>query len=255
MGRSSFMPMEKKIFAQEENVKTKKIILSILILLIISANLFACAKGKNQPSYSPKVSYKQAKTASVSIRVQNADLTIQGGAKELMEADFSYPTDKMKPEITYTEENSSGKLLIKQPTGLNSSELNSDNIWDLKLSNDIPINLSLFFASGTGRLYIRKMSLNSLDITMGTGKLTIDLSGQTKKNVDIKLRAALGDVSFYFPTSIGVTATIKGGMGTIVAPSFEQKDNIYTTSNYGKTKNNITVSIISGTGKIDLLTK
>lgn len=56
---------------------------------------------------------------------------------------------------------------------------NSKNKWDVTLSGDVPIDL------------------RDLDIDMGVGELTIDLTGELKENLKVNIDGGIGSATIY----------------------------------------------------------
>jgi len=66
------------------------------------------------------------------------------------------------------------------------------NEWDLRLNNDVPMNLSLDMGAGTSDLQLAGLSLTGLDIILGAGKCTVDLSGDRTRDLDAAINTGRG---------------------------------------------------------------
>jgi len=123
-------------------------------------------------SESQSVELGDAESVSVKIKMGGGDLKIIGDAEKLLEADFTYNVDKLKPEVEFTD----GTLIVQHPDvrGYRTLQDIKDfrNEWDLRLNNDVPMNLSLEMGAGTSDLQLAGLSLTGLDIILGAGKCT-----------------------------------------------------------------------------------
>jgi len=59
------------------------------------------------------------------------------------------------------------------------------------------------------------LSLRSVDVHMGVGKLDMDLRGNPKHNYDVQVHGGIGEATVRLPAGVGVYAEGAGGIGEI----------------------------------------
>ncbi|MEE9389730.1 MAG: LiaF domain-containing protein, partial [Candidatus Aminicenantaceae bacterium] len=102
-------------------------------------------------------------------------------------------------------------------------------------------------------LDLRGLILNSLDIDMGVGELTVDLSGEQKQSFDVSVDGGVGSATIYLPIDVGVRVEVDGGIGSVNAKSMIKDRGVYINDAYGKTEVTIDVEVDAGIGSIDLI--
>jgi hypothetical protein len=196
-----------------------------------------------------------AKAVHAEIRLGAGDLELAGGGTDLLEGDFTYNRRSRKPEVTYNVTGSDGELNIREPE--------SDHIqfggsrrsyWNVRFSNQVPLDLSIKMGAGTGRLNLNGMQLSHFSVEGGAGTLDVDMSGDWKKSIDGHIAGGVGTVTVHLPTNVGVSVRAGGGLGSVNAAGFERDGNVYVNSLYGKSPVSITLDIQGGIGTINLET-
>ena len=99
------------------------------------------------------------------------NLIVGGGARKLLNADFTYNVASWQPEVRYSSTGTHGDLTIRQP-GQGHAQIGRTRYeWDLALNNDVPMDLTLHFGAGEARLELGSLSLRSVEVGLGVGKL------------------------------------------------------------------------------------
>lgn len=107
------------------------------------------------------VELEDADSVRVEIRMGAGDLEVSGGADKLLEADFTYNVAEFRPEVKY----SGGTLIVRQACVGGCALGDNDRCeWDLRLNNDVPMDLSIGLGAGTSHLKRAGLSLSTLDI-------------------------------------------------------------------------------------------
>src|SRR5512143_2496487 len=129
----------------------------LIVLVLFSALLAGCSSGARVGELqreSQSVELGDAKSVIVKINMGAGDLQVTGGAEKLLEADFKYNVVVLKPEVGYTD----GRLEVRQPeiSGLPNllGIMNFRNEWDLRLNDQVPMDLSVDLGGGTSNLQL-----------------------------------------------------------------------------------------------------
>jgi hypothetical protein len=73
------------------------------------------------------------------------------------------------------------------------------NEWDLRLNNDVPMNLSLEMGAGTSNLQLGDLTLTGLGVNLGASKSTVDLSGDWVHDLKATIDAGATDITVRLP--------------------------------------------------------
>jgi len=201
---------------------------------------------------SKSVELGDATSVRVKVVLGAGDLAVTGGATKLLEADFTYNVAKLKPEVEFTD----GTLVVQHPDvrGYRTLQDITDfrNEWDLRLNNDVPMNLSLDMGAGTSDLQLAGLSLTDLDIILGAGKSTVDLSGGWRRDLDVTINSGAANITVRLPKDVGVRVEIEAGLTAINASGLTKDGNVYTNAAYGTSEVTLHINILAGIGQINL---
>jgi N-terminal domain of toast_rack, DUF2154 len=197
------------------------------------------------------VDLKGAKAARVVIHMPSGQLFIQGGAEQLLAADFSQGAAWSAPAIDYEVENSFGTLTINQQSG-SQFVGHSDNTWRLKLSEKVPVELEIDVGAGQSNLNLAKIDLTRLQLNVGAGQANVDLTGERSKDLQAQIHGGVGEAVVRLPRNIGVVATVHGGLGSIDVHGLKEEGGEYTNAAYGKSPNTLRLTVEGGIGHIRL---
>ncbi len=192
-----------------------------------------------------------AKAVRMTVHMPAGELHIEGGATPLLEADFYQGPSWNAPAVDYSVEKAEGTLSINQQS---ASQLmtNSDNIWKLKLSDEVPIDLEVDVGAGRGDLSLAHVDLTRLELNIGAGQANVDLTGERGKDVQANIHGGVGEAIIRLPKNVGVVATVHGGLGSVDVHGLKEEDGQYTNSAYGKAPNTIHLTVEGGIGHIKL---
>lgn len=197
------------------------------------------------------VDLKDAKAVRVVVHMPAGQLSIQGGAEHLMEADFYQGAAWSVPSVDYHVDNRFGTLTIDQQS---ASEFvgHSDNTWKLKLSSQVPLDLEVDVGAGKSDLNLAKIDLTKLELNVGAGQANVDLTGERMKDLQAEIHGGVGEAIVRLPKNIGVVATAHGGLGSIDVHGLKEEDGEYVNAAYGKSPNTLRLTVEGGIGHIKL---
>jgi hypothetical protein len=203
------------------------------------------------------------------------DLSIDGGADELMEADFVYNVAALKPEIEVGEDS----LVIRTPeTRFRFSSLfdldDFRNEWDLHFSDDVPLSLDIDLGVGQAEIDLNSLNLDRLDIDSGVGELNlelsgsnleslrldagvgdvrVDMSGDWAQDVDVDIQAGVGEITIILPSDVAVRVEVDGGITDVNAEGLSYRSGRYENEAYGSGDVLIDIRIHAGVGEVNLV--
>src|SRR5579864_1488954 len=97
--------------------------------------------------------------ARVNLQMGAGSMNIKGGSPKFVEADFTYNVPSWKPEFRYTNTGVRGDLEIRQPSTSGMHHGHSEYTWDLRLNDDVPLDLTIHFGAGEADMNLGSMSL------------------------------------------------------------------------------------------------
>ena len=192
-----------------------------------------------------------AKSARVEIEMSAGELSVGPGAKELLEADFSYRSPSSRPEVEYNVSEGQGQLTIRHRSSVHG-RAGGHNKWDLQLSNKVPLELKVDQGAGRAKLTLAGLSLRRLDLNIGAGETVVDLSGDWKNDLTANIAGGVGKATVRLPSEVGVRATAHGGIGAVNVHGLKKDGDAYVNEAYGKSPITVQVKVEGGVGEINL---
>jgi hypothetical protein len=216
----------------------------------------------------------EAHTVLADLSMGSGQIILTGGAGKLMDGTVIYNVDDWQPEIRYTVGDDVGHLSVSQPAYRDALPFNLGDIhyeWDLRLNNDVPMDLSITVGAGEGNLAVADLLLDSFNfeggagevnidlrgssvrdliVALGAGEVTLDLSGVWQQDLDATIKGGLGRVTLILPDTTGARVTTQGMLSKINASEFTNDGGVYTNAAYGLSDVSLHIAIESGIGEI-----
>ena len=198
------------------------------------------------------VDRKEAKAVRMNIELPAGELRMNGGAEHLLEADFHQGGAWSAPSVDYSVSEGVGTLRVSQQ-GAGHVIGNSDNMWNLKVNDEIPLELKIDMGAGRSDLNLAKVDLTRLELNIGAGHANVDLTGERGKDLQAIIHGGVGEAIVHLPKNVGVVATVHGGLGSIDVHGLkEDEGGQYVNAAYGKSPNTLRLTVEGGIGHIKL---
>jgi hypothetical protein len=195
---------------------------------------------------------KGVERARVDLELHAGELHVDGGAKELMEGDFTYNVAAWKPEVRFDRRGFRSTLSVKQG-GSTATVGSAKNEWRLRLNDEIPTDFSLRCGAGENRLNLGALDLRDVEVHIGAGRVELDLRGrQPRHDYSVSVHGGVGEAVVYLPADTGVVATASGGLGEIEVNGLEKQGGEWRSGASGKGKSTIHLDVHGGIGKITI---
>jgi len=101
-------------------------------------------------------------------------------------------------------------------------------------------------------LTLAGLALGRLELNMGAGETTVDLTGNWKKDLSAQIHGGVGKATIRLPRDVGVHVIAHGGLGAINASGFQKQGDAYVNDQYGKSPVTLRIEVEGGVGEIDL---
>ena len=216
-----------------------------------STQVDAASGTRKYSTLNRKVELGRAESTRVAVAIGIGKVDISGGAKDLLDARFEYETPDWKPDVSYKVEDGLGRLAVKQPDSKVGANTDVRYNWDLKLSGEVPTDLTVEIGTGKVNLDAHGLNLRHLKVAGAVGEARIDLSS-VSANLEADIEAAFGKLKLVVPTAVGVRV-MTDGIGHVDADDLIRNDKTWTNAAWGKSKVSVDVKI-SGIGDVEIET-
>lgn len=225
--------------------------IAVILLLVVAGIALSFQTASRRLHDVEAIDRQGSEPVRVHIQMPAGELKLSGGANQLMEADFNYDEAEGKPETSYHVSGGTGELNVTQP-GKKFHFGPAHNDWNIRLANDVPMQLKVDMGAGQSDLKIGGLSLTRLDISMGAGQFTADLTGDWKKDLDAEIHGGVGHAIILLPEDVGVRVHATGGIGSISSGGLKRDGDEYVNEMYGKSPVTLRLDVSGGVGNIDL---
>ena len=195
-----------------------------------------------------------AKAVHASLEVLASNIKLSGGTKHLMMAGFVYNEPEWQPEITYNVSNRKGYLKLIQPE-TNNMNIDDDTkyLWNIRLNEEIPLELDVFVGAGKAELLLGDLNLSSLKMKMGIGLSELDFRGDWTNSSDIHIKGGIGQITIIIPQNVGVHISIEQAFGSVDTEGLiKLSKNEYVNEAFEKSDITLNYTIESGLGAIEI---
>jgi N-terminal domain of toast_rack, DUF2154 len=229
--------------------------LILLAILLWHGHAFARNEwsniGQAHGHIAKTVDKGSAKAVHMMIEMPAGELRLEGGAEQLLQADFYFGGTWVAPSVDYSVESGVGALRIDQQAGGRMIG-KSDNTWNLKVNDHIPLELKIDVGAGRGDLRLANIDLTRLELNIGAGQANVDLTGERSKDLQAEIQGGVGQAIVRLPKNVGVVATVHGGLGSIDVHGLKEEDGKYVNAAYGKSLSTLHLTVEGGIGQIKL---
>src|SRR6516165_1119454 len=144
-----------------------------------------------------------ARAVRMNVEMPAGQLRISGGAERLFEADFYQGDAWHPPSVDYSVSDGIGTLRVAQQS-TSQVMVNSDNIWNLKVSDEVPLELKIDVGAGRSDLNLSKVDLTRLELNIGAGQANVNLTGERGKDLQAIIQGGVGEAIVQLPKNVGV---------------------------------------------------
>jgi len=192
---------------------------------------------------------------SVGITMGAGELTVRGGAPEdtLMEATVFYRNAEWQPVIAESV-NGSQKSITMTDKGHTAKEwvaVHSPNTWDVQLSNQVPLDLTVHTGAGDTSLDLSHLNLASLVVENGAGDTEITL-GSAPVPGSVEINLGIGDLTLRVPKSGNTRIIVHSGVGDVSRSGFVEQGEFFTTPGYDPERPVTEIRVKQGVGSTSL---
>lgn len=249
-------------------------VVALAVVLVLSVALFSsgCRRVKlsevpgarGPSSESTTVPLGVATRLATTVRVGAGSLRLhaaEASAALALEASFRNVPDGWDPEVRYSVEATKGVLDVLQ-ADMSGGRLRDwavgipDNEWDLGLAAGVPTDLTLESGVGESEVDLRDIDVRKLDVVVGVGKTTIDLSGPRTSDIIGSVDGGVGDLELILPKGVGARLTGgDDGIGKRETPGFSRAGDALVNAEWGLAGPKIELRLTQGVGEVTVSSK
>jgi hypothetical protein len=207
-------------------------------------------------SDSDQIDADGASELVASIDMGAGKLSVSGGGGELMEAEYDFSRTEWRPEVEYDVTAGEGRLSVRTPNrpsfGLSG---NMRYEWDIVLTDELPLDLSVNMGAGQADLDMRGTDLRQLGVNLGAGDTTVDLSGDWDSDLEAEINAGAGTLELRVPSDVGVRIVgYQDGLGSYRADGFAQDGDALVNDAYESADVRFDIVLRRGLGDVTVET-
>jgi len=196
-----------------------------------------------------------ATSGAVSITMGAGELTVREGAPKdtLMEATVFGANAEWQPAITESV-NGSQKIITMTDKGHTAKKwvaVHSPNTWNVQLSKQVPLDLTVHTGAGDTSLDLSHLNLASLVVENGAGDTEITL-GSAPVPGPVEISLGIGDLTLRIPKSSNTRIIVHSGVGDVSRSGFVEQGEFFTTPGYDPDHPVTEIRVKQGVGSTSL---
>lgn len=229
-------------------ILVKRFYLAALPMLWLAACDYHPPDAGPQRTDSIHIERGSADHANVELDLGAGQLTLRGGADDLISGKFEYSSN-FKPQVESKVMGSHAVVTIRQ-AGHGGWGGSTNNTWDLAISDAALLDLVVNCGAGQADMNLGDVKLRSLEVHMGAGQVNLDLRGKPERDYDVRVSGGVGQANIHLPEGVGIRADAHGGIGSIDITGLTKHGDHYENDLYDKAKVNVRLKVEGGIGEI-----
>ena len=185
---------------------------AVVVLLVVGPSLGLATSG----------TLKTQMLASEIGTATSADITMNFASLPVALTALTDKTSLLSGEIdyygalNYSESGNPTRRIRLAQTGTSGFSIpwDSNARWDIALTPNLPIDLTIDGGSGSANLELGELRLTSFSLDQGSGSLTLELPPSTQ-HYNANINGGSGSMNLTFPADGDLTVRLNGGSGSI----------------------------------------
>lgn len=212
------------------------------------------ATERSEPARTLPVSIDLGRTerTNIELDIGAGELTLNGGATNLIDGSIEYSVPAWKPEISTSMVGLSKAVTIKQPEGRPALG-KVHYVWNLQVNDGVLVDMAINCGAGHAQLNLGDLRLRSVDVSIGAGQVEMDLRGHPRRDYDVSISGGIGQATVYLPQGVGVWAEARGGIGHIDVEGLRKIGDHWENDLYDNSKVNVRLKVEGGIGEIHIV--
>ena len=230
----------------------KRVCLPVILSLSTAACIHRDDAAREMKSETHNIELGRAESVNAKIEFPAGEFELRGGATKLLEGQYRFDSEGLRPVVDYQADGSTGELKITTAPKMSAGSAHAR--WETRLNNQVPLNLDLRVAAGKVEAVAGTLNLRRLTVNYGAGELTLDLRGKAQGSYEVEVHGGVGLGRIYVPGGAGVEVEVHKGIGSVsVDGELRQDGQRYYNALWGKSDKQVRIQVHSGVGKIELI--
>ena len=228
---------------------------TVIAVLTVAATLYLAPiigpVGKDMTTDRYDLAQGDIRSARIIVEPPLGELTVDSPplGPNLIEAEITH--DPERTEVTWGAERENGTAVIHlsgQLRGWQPGTREDSPSWQVALSPETPIDLTISGGVNAAELDLRQVNLTALDLQLGVGMAAVHLPETGGYRADIG--GGIGSLHVYLPQGVKAQITVDGGIGSIdIDRRFMREDDVYRSSGYAP-ETGVDLRIDGGIGQV-----
>ena len=230
-------------------------VIFLIVITITSFIIFYGVKNDTKPilNENPFRIERSEKTnySSIVIKSGVGKVNITGGSEEFADGNLRSNISNLKIDNDTSSEKQKLSLKVESRNRIESlSKIEND--LTVKLSSELPTDISLNLGVADTRLDLREVLVNDLDIEIGVASLDL-IMGDRAEIARVNLRSGVSSVKISLPDNVGSRIIIKEGLSSKQLKDLEKiDDKTYQTVNYDEAEKKIEIDLDIGLSRLEI---
>ena len=230
-------------------------VIFLIVITITSFIIFYGVKNDTKPilNENPFRIERSEKTnySSIVIKSGVGKVNITGGSEEFADGNLRSNISNLKIDNDTSSEKQKLSLKVESRDRIESlSKIEND--LTVKLSSELPTDISLNLGVADTRLDLREVLVNDLDIEIGVASLDL-IMGDRAEIARVNLRSGVSSVKISLPDNVGSRIIIKEGLSSKQLKDLEKiDDKTYQTVNYDEAEKKIEIDLDIGLSRLEI---
>lgn len=236
------------------------IVAAVVLIVFALAALFGpdlwrfASYGEDIPTPPQHISIARdpsAKTAAIILEAGAGEISIQGGAKDLIEGSFLSNVMNLDLNSAVTADIQQVTLKEKMRDGTLFPLFGTHyNNLTLSLNNKVPVDFGLKVGAANIDINLTDVMARTVAIKSGAAKLNLTL-GDKLADSDVSIESGASSVLINLPRSVGAKIELHSGMASTQLPGFVKTgDSTYESPDYNGAKKKIDLVIKLGVSSL-----
>jgi hypothetical protein len=250
---------EEGIYVSADGTKMKPACKSAWVLTFLLGALMATTacgisseRGGPARTLPVSIDLGESERTNIEMNMGAGELTLNGGATNLVDGSIEYNVPAWKPEIHTSTVGLSTAVTIKQPEA-HPMVGNVRYVWDLRINDGVLVDLAINCGAGHAQLNLGDLRLRSVDVSIGAGQVEMDLRGHPRRDYDVSISGGIGQATVYLPQRVGIWAEAHGGIGHIDVEGLRKTGDHWENDLYDNGKVNVRLKVQGGIGEIHII--
>jgi hypothetical protein len=142
-------------------------------------------------------------------------------------------------------------MVLAYERGFEGWNWRGGDAWDLRLSDEVGFSLDVDVGAGDATIDLTGLDVRDLNVNAGAGQTTVTLpeEGDFSATVD----SGVGGLVLEIPATMAARVQVDRGLSALdVSRRFEKEDDVYLTDDWGRNQNRVDLKIDMGVGRVTI---